>query len=203
MGVKRAIVVVKGEVQRIGYRDFVERISRKLGITGFVENLKPYDVKIICEGEEEKIKKFLEMIKNPPKPAEVEDIKINFEEPKKEFEYFEIRRGEPMEELGERMDVAGKVLYEVRDLQKETLGLQKETVNGIGVISNGIAGINTGINTIGNKFDNLDMKYGKIAENMEKILIEFQKDRKESRTETKELIQSILKLAERGQEKSS
>src|SRR3989344_6131511 len=112
---KRVILIVKGRVQRVGYRDFVEEIARKLGIAGFVENLKPYDVKIVCEGEEGKIKQFLEKIKHPPKPAEIEDIKIIFEEPKKEFEYFEIKRGEPMEELGERMDNFVSVLFSITD----------------------------------------------------------------------------------------
>ena len=112
---KRVILIVKGRVQRVGYRDFVEEIARKLGIAGFVENLKPYDVKIVCEGEEGKIKQFLEKRKHPPKPAEIEDIKIIFEEPKKEFEYFEIKRGEPMEELGERMDNFVSVLFSITD----------------------------------------------------------------------------------------
>ncbi|MEA2074813.1 MAG: acylphosphatase, partial [Euryarchaeota archaeon] len=33
---KRAIITAKGEVQRVGYRDAVEKIARKLKITGFV-----------------------------------------------------------------------------------------------------------------------------------------------------------------------
>ena len=193
----RVVVIVKGNVQRVGYRDFVENIARKLGITGFVENIKPYDVRIVCEGEERKIKEFLGKIKNPPKPAEVEDIKVNFEEPKKEFEYFEIKRGEAMDELGARIDVAGKVLYDVRDLQKETVGLQKETLNGINGIKTLQQETSNGINGVAQKIDNIDTKYGKIAESMENILIEFQKDRKDARAETKELIQSVLKLAEK------
>ena len=115
MGMKRAVLIVKGRVQKVGYRDFVEEIARKLGIIGFVENLKPYDVKIVCEGEEEKVKQFLEKIKHPPKPAEVEDTKVSFEESKKEFEYFEIKRGESMEELGERMDNFVNVLFSITD----------------------------------------------------------------------------------------
>ncbi len=36
-------------MQRVGYRDEVEEIARKLKITGFVENVKPYDVRIVAE----------------------------------------------------------------------------------------------------------------------------------------------------------
>jgi acylphosphatase len=45
----RTEIIVKGEVQRVGYRDEVEKIARKLKIKGFVENLKPYDVRIVGE----------------------------------------------------------------------------------------------------------------------------------------------------------
>ncbi|RZB32635.1 MAG: hypothetical protein AEth_00313 [Candidatus Argoarchaeum ethanivorans] len=41
---KRIEIIAKGYVQRVGYRDMVERIARKLKLAGFVENLKPYDV---------------------------------------------------------------------------------------------------------------------------------------------------------------
>ena len=41
---KRARIIGKGRVQRVGYRDEVEEIARRLGIKGFVENVKPYDI---------------------------------------------------------------------------------------------------------------------------------------------------------------
>ena len=45
---KRAVILAKGRVQRVGYRDEVEEIARQLEITGFVENVKPYDVRIVA-----------------------------------------------------------------------------------------------------------------------------------------------------------
>ena len=41
---KRVEIIAKGEVQRVGYRDIVQKIARKLNIAGSVENIKPYDV---------------------------------------------------------------------------------------------------------------------------------------------------------------
>jgi len=38
---KSARIIAKGRVQRVGYRDEVEEIARRLGINGFVENIKP------------------------------------------------------------------------------------------------------------------------------------------------------------------
>jgi acylphosphatase len=47
----RARSIARGDAQRVGYRDTVEYAARKLNLTGFVENLKPYDVRIIVEGD--------------------------------------------------------------------------------------------------------------------------------------------------------
>ena len=60
---KQAEITAKGDVQRVGYRDAVERIARQLDITGFVENLKPYDVRIVAEGEEDILDEFISQIR--------------------------------------------------------------------------------------------------------------------------------------------
>ena len=125
---KRVVIVVSGEVQRVGYRDAVEKIARKLKLVGFVENLKPYDVKIIAEGEEEVLKKFIELIDIKRYPVDVEKVVVRFEEPKGEFEYFEIKRGEWHEELGERLDIAGTYLYKSVLLGERSVALSEKSV---------------------------------------------------------------------------
>ena len=85
---KRAILIVKGEVQRVGYRDVVAKIARKLSISGFVENLKPYDVKIVAEGSDTNIAQFIEQLKIKRFPIDVESVEVSFEPYKHEFEYF-------------------------------------------------------------------------------------------------------------------
>ena len=112
---KRATIIVKGEVQRVGYRDIVENTARKLKLVGFVENRKPYAVKIVVEGEKATIDKFINEINISKSPIYVEEMETKWETPTGEFEYFEIKRGQWQEELGERMDFAGKILYEMRN----------------------------------------------------------------------------------------
>lgn len=126
---KRAIITIKGEVQRVGYRDEVERIARKLNIKGHVENLKPHDVKIICESEEKDIHKFIEQIRIQRYPISVEKIDVQYEKATKEFEYFEIKRGEWQDELAERFDVAGRMLYSIENTQRQMLGKQDHTLD--------------------------------------------------------------------------
>lgn len=125
---KRATITAKGEVQRVGYRDAVEKIARKLKITGFVENLKPYNIRIVAEGEDENIAEFIERIKIKRFPIDVESIKVSFEDFKGEFEYFEIKRGEWQEELGERLDTAGTLLYRSVELNERAVVLGEKNV---------------------------------------------------------------------------
>ncbi len=126
---KRAIATAQGEVQGVAYRDTVLKIARKLNIKGYVENLKPYDVRIVAEGEEDSIDKFLEEIKIKRYPIFVEDIKVEWKEAKNEFEYFEIKRGDWKEEMGERMDIAGKLLYRSVQIGEENLSIGRENLS--------------------------------------------------------------------------
>nr|QNO51336.1 acylphosphatase [Methanosarcinales archaeon ANME-1 ERB6] len=120
---KRTVILAKGRVQQVGYRDDVEEIARSLEITGFVESVKPYDVRIIAEGEDSTLERFIEEIKIKRNPIDVERFEVQFEDFKSEFEYFEIKRGEWHEELGERLDAAGKLLYKSVELGEESVSI--------------------------------------------------------------------------------
>ncbi|MCW3133376.1 MAG: acylphosphatase [Methanophagales archaeon] len=123
---KRAVLLAKGRVQRVGYRDEVEERARQLGISGFVENVKPYDVRVVAEGEDTKMEQFIEEIRIKRYPIDVEHLEVQFEEYKAEFEYFEIRRSNWQEELGERLDTAGKLLYRSVELGEESVSIGKK-----------------------------------------------------------------------------
>lgn len=123
---KRALILVKGKVQRVAYRDEVEEIARRLEISGFVENVKPYDVRIVAEGEDPKMERFIEEIKITRYSIDVEHLEVRFEDFKAEFEYFEIKRGNWQEELGERLDAAVKLLYKSVELGEESVSIGKK-----------------------------------------------------------------------------
>ena len=71
----------------------------------FTKNIKPYDVRIIADGEKGNLDNFVEQIKIEEHPILVEGVEVTFEEPTGEFEYFEVKRGDMTEELGERLDL--------------------------------------------------------------------------------------------------
>ena len=54
----RLTAIVSGKVQEVGYRARVVDIANAFGLKGMIENLKDGRVKIIAEGEDEKLKWF-------------------------------------------------------------------------------------------------------------------------------------------------
>jgi len=87
----RAHIFVSGRVQGVFFRDSTRRIAEELGIFGWVKNLNNSKVEAVLEGEKEIIEKLIEWAKRGPTFARVDEIKIEWEEYKKEFENFEIR----------------------------------------------------------------------------------------------------------------
>ncbi|RQW77815.1 MAG: acylphosphatase, partial [Methanothrix sp.] len=59
---KRLIAYVSGNVQKVGYRGKVAQTALALGLKGTVENLSDGRVKIIAEGDEDKLRWFEEAI---------------------------------------------------------------------------------------------------------------------------------------------
>ena len=59
---KRLTAYISGKVQQTGYRSKIVETARALRLKGFAENLDDGRVRIIAEGEEEKLKWFIEAI---------------------------------------------------------------------------------------------------------------------------------------------
>ena len=204
---KRAEVTAKGNVQRVGYRDAVERIAQHLNITGFVENLKPYYVKIIAEGEEDVLDRFISEIRIEKFPIFIKDFDIEFRAATGEFEYFKIKRGDWGEELGERMDVAGILLYRSVELGEKSVSLGERSLK-LGERSVELGekmlekqDAHTHILTdlrdqTQQNFAILDTKYGRIADTMERLFDEMRNERKDSRVMMENLTEAIIRLAE-------
>lgn len=161
----RTEIIVKGEVQRVGYRDEVEKIARKLNIKGFVENLKPYDVRIVCEGEEGEVKRFIGALRIEGDPLiRVSDIAVEYDRPTGEFEYFEIKRGSSEEETAERLDLAArhlKSLVSVVSGMNENIG---------GKIDAGREENREGFTMLGDKIDTIKGDTSAMLEKQDKTL---------------------------------
>ena len=60
-------LIMSGDIQGVGYRQYVKRVARKLHVKGSVKNLEDETVEIRCKGEIDNISSFKDKInvKNP------------------------------------------------------------------------------------------------------------------------------------------
>jgi len=85
---KRLTAYVSGQVQRTGYRARIVDFARALGLKGTVENLDDGRVKVIAEGDDDKLKWFEEAIDIKNTLIKVSSIKKEYSEPKGDFANF-------------------------------------------------------------------------------------------------------------------
>ncbi|HOL43557.1 MAG TPA: acylphosphatase [Methanothrix sp.] len=126
---RRVEIIAKGDVQRVGYRDAVQNIARKLRLSGTVENVEPYDVRIVAEGEEAALKEFVNAVNIQERPIRVEELQVRWADATGEFQYFRILRGDWQEELGERFDVAIRYLQRSIELGEQNLAVGRENLS--------------------------------------------------------------------------
>ena len=87
---KRVRIFISGVVTRVFFRAFIKENSDKLGINGYVRNVGD-SIEAVFEGEEEKIKKMIDLCKNGPKAANVMKIEVEEAEYTGEFDSFCVR----------------------------------------------------------------------------------------------------------------
>jgi len=122
----RARIIVEGDVQKVGYRDFVQKVARRLGVKGCVENLRDGSVQIVCEAEESVLESFLEEINVKEDFIRVEGIRVAEKtEAMGEFEFFEIKYSRLEDELGDRLGTAITYAAAMRRDVKEMHGDMK------------------------------------------------------------------------------
>lgn len=156
---KRLVAYVSGSVQKTGYRARVIDFATMLGLKGIVENLDDGRVKVVAEGDPDKLKWFEEAINIHDNLISVSSIEREYSEPREDFSKFykAVEKGETdsrldaaasllsnligavnnlNDNLGGKMDVmiglqkeTINLQTETIDLQKETLGLQKESID--------------------------------------------------------------------------
>lgn len=69
-------VIVKGRVQGIGFRYFVQRIAEEEGVCGYVRNLPDSSVEIVVETNGKTFEHFLERVKKEHPYAVIRETEI-------------------------------------------------------------------------------------------------------------------------------
>jgi len=82
--------IVKGRVQRVGFRFFVEDAAQREGIQGYVRNQHDGSVEIVAEGDMEALHRFEMAVRRGPSGARVEDVDTIEVEPSRRFAGFRV-----------------------------------------------------------------------------------------------------------------
>lgn len=88
---KQISLKIHGEVQGVFFRDSSRIEAETLDLSGWVKNDPDGTVMVVAEGEDQKLKKFIEWCKYGPDHAEVEKVSIQWAEATGQFNNFVVK----------------------------------------------------------------------------------------------------------------
>lgn len=84
-------IIVSGLVQGVGFRYFIYREAKTLGLTGYAKNLPTGQVEIIASGEKGLIDELVKTTRVGPSHASVSDVQLEEIETPETFKDFGMR----------------------------------------------------------------------------------------------------------------
>ena len=88
MNAKR--VVIEGRVQGVGFRDWMLRHARELGVDGWVRNRDDGAVESLLAGEADAVEELLRLCRRGPRAAQVASITEELADPPEEPGFFRL-----------------------------------------------------------------------------------------------------------------
>ncbi len=92
-GTRRLVATVRGQVQGVGYRWFVEREAARLRLDGWVSNQADGTVEVVAEGADEALDGLLLRLWEGPSGSAVSKVDVRHEPPRGNIAGFTIRSG--------------------------------------------------------------------------------------------------------------
>ncbi len=87
----RVKVIVKGQVQGVGFRYFTQRTAESLNLAGWVRNRSDGAVEAELEGSETAVEAALEALRQGPDGGRVDEMAVERQDYRGDFKGFEIR----------------------------------------------------------------------------------------------------------------
>ncbi len=78
---------IRGHVQGVGFRFFVQRRAQQLGLGGFVRNLRDRRVEVAVEGPRDHVEALIEAVRQGPSGASVSNVDVRWEAPQHDAEF--------------------------------------------------------------------------------------------------------------------
>jgi acylphosphatase len=115
---KRLVAFVSGSVQKVGYRARVVQLANALSLKGTIENLKDGRVKIIAEGDVERLRWFEEAIEIKNTLIQVTSVEKAYSEVRDELGGFYklVGQGETDSRLDQGIEVHKDILVAVKEV---------------------------------------------------------------------------------------
>lgn len=92
-GHARLVASVRGYVQGVGFRWFVEREAARLGLEGWVANLADGSVEVVAEGPAAMLEQLVRRLWDGPPGSAVSDVAVRHEPARGNLGGFTIRSG--------------------------------------------------------------------------------------------------------------
>jgi acylphosphatase len=87
---KRVHLIISGDVIGVGYRSWVKRQARELGVSGWVKNREDNTVELVVEGSKDHLTAVVAICKKGPDVAWVKDVVETWQDATGEFVDFEV-----------------------------------------------------------------------------------------------------------------
>lgn len=89
---KRAEIRIEGKVQGVFFRASAREQARARNLGGWVRNCPDGTVEAVLEGPADDVEEVVEWAHQGPKSAQVQNINVQWMEPKGDVQTFEVRR---------------------------------------------------------------------------------------------------------------
>jgi acylphosphatase len=88
---ERLHAIVSGTVQGVNFRYATQREAQRLGLRGWVRNVRDGSVEVLAEGPRRALEQLLAFLHRGPPAAEVEGVRARWSPSTGEFIQFDIR----------------------------------------------------------------------------------------------------------------
>ena len=199
---KRLTATVSGKVQKVGYRKRIIDIAIAFGIKGIVENLEDGRVRIIAEGDEEKLKWFETAIEIKNTLNQVASVERAYAPASGEFAGFgKIVAGDETDSrLDKGIEVMNKMLVAIIDVNKTLVDMDSNLGGKMDTLGSKMDTLGDKMDIIGEKVDNLGGKMDLMLQKQDELIVEV-KDMGQNQSEMLDEVKGINKRAENVWEK--
>ena len=171
----RFTAYVSGNVQKVGYRKRIIDIARAFGLKGMIENLDDGRVKIIAEGEDEKLKWFEHAIEIKNTLIQVSNVEKAYNPAGGEFSKFGklVDEGETDSRLDKGIEVMNSMLVAIKQVNTTLVDINSNLDGKMDNLSGKMDEVNENLGGKINQMDkNLGGKMDRMLQKQDEVLLE-------------------------------